>query len=68
MGSIAWYYNAGQGTYYWTESYTLSASQFAYEVSRMIGRSISASDVSAAYSQHDLNGVESRASIMIYVS
>ena len=53
--TVAWYYNAGNRVYYWTESYTLSATQFAREVSRLTGNSISASDVSACERQADLD-------------
>lgn len=66
-GSYAWYYNAGQGTYYWTESYTMSATQFAREVSEMTGRNLSASDISAANRQSDIDGVQRRATTLIYV-
>ena len=68
MSSYAWYYNAGNGIYYWTNSYDMSASQFAREVSSIVGRSLSASDVSAASGQSDLNSVERRARQMIYIS
>ena len=68
MGSYAWYYNAGNSTYYWTRSYVMSATQFAREVSRMTGKNLSASDISAAERQADVDRLERIASILIYVS
>ena len=68
MGAYAWYYNTGTGTYYWTESYTMSATQFAREVSNRIGQSLSASDISCAYRQADMDKVHSRARELIYIS
>ena len=53
--------------YYWTESYTLSATQFAREVSRRIGKSISASDVSACARQSDLDSKRKIALEFIYI-
>ncbi len=53
--TIAWLYNAGNRVYYWTESYTMSATQFAREVSGYIGKAISASDISACSRQSDLD-------------
>lgn len=68
MGAnYAWYYNAGDRTYYWTESFNMSATQFANEVSELIGKPLTASDVSAA----DKKGYDSmlrRAARTIYVS
>lgn len=66
--AIAWYYNAGNMVYYWTESYTLSATQFAREVSLLTGKTISASDVSACERQADLDKKRRIASEFIYVS
>ena len=66
--TIAWYYNAGNRVYYWTESYTMSATQFAREVSRHIGKSISASDVSACERQADLDAKRRIASEFIYIN
>ncbi|MBR3591612.1 MAG: hypothetical protein IKL46_02040 [Clostridia bacterium] len=68
MGCMAWYYNAGQGVYYWTEGYTLSATQFANKVSQMLGKSVTAGDVSAAMRQSDIDSMNRRASTLIYVS
>ena len=45
--TYAWTYNAGNGVYYWTESFTMSATQFAREVSSKVDKSLSSSDVSA---------------------
>lgn len=67
MGAYAWYYNAGGGTYYWTPSYTMSATQFAMEVSRLIGRTISASDISVAKRQSELDAAEERSTEMIRI-
>lgn len=67
MGSYAWYYHDDNRTYYWTESYNMSATQFAREVSRMTGKSLSASDISVAYRQADLDRIRRIASTLIYV-
>lgn len=67
MGSYAWYYHGDNRTYYWTESYNMSATQFAREVSRMIGKSLSASDISAASRQADIDRIKRIASTVIYV-
>ena len=67
MGAYAWYYNAGQGVYYWTESYSMSATQFANEVSERIGRTITASDTSVAYRRADMDAVEYRAMSLIHI-
>ena len=67
MGSYAWYYHADDRVYYWTESYTMSATQFAREVSRLTGRSLSASDISAANRQADVDRIKRIASSLIYV-
>ncbi len=67
MGAYAWYYNAGHGVYYWTESYSMSASQFASEVSDRIGIRITASDTSVAYRQSDMDAVESRAMALYHI-
>ena len=45
MAAFAWYYGAEHSVYYWTESYTMSATQLAIAVSERIGRTITASDV-----------------------
>lgn len=66
--SVAWYYNAGNRVYYWTESYNMSTTQFAREVSHRIGKSISASDVSACERQSDLDSKRKIASQFIYIS
>lgn len=67
MGSYAWYYHADDRVYYWTESYTMSATQFAREVSRLTGKSLSASDISAANRQADVDRLKRIASSLIYV-
>lgn len=67
MGAYAWYYNAGCGVYYWTESYSMSATQFANTVSNAIGRKITASDTSVAYRQADMEAVKSRAAYLHHV-
>lgn len=67
MGSYAWYYHSDGYTYYWTEAYNMSATQFAREVSRMTGNSLSASDISVAYRQADLDRIRRIASTLIYV-
>ena len=67
MGSYAWYYHADGRTYYWTESYNMSATQFAREVSRMTGKSLTASDISAASRQADVDRLKNIASPLIYV-
>ncbi len=67
VAAFAWYYNAGQGTYYWTESYTMSTFQFAREVSRLTGESLSESDISEAHRQADLDAIKRRARNIIYV-
>lgn len=68
MGSYAWIYHAEGRTYYWTESYTLSATEFANQVSYMIGKRITASDVSAATREADLDRIRKIADKLIYVS
>lgn len=65
--TVAWYYNAGNRVYYWTESYTMSATQFAREVSRYVGKSLSASDISACERQADLDSKRKIASEFIYI-
>ena len=67
MGSYAWYYHADGRTYYWTESYKMSATQFAREVSRMTGKSLTASDISAACREADVDRLKNIASPLIYV-
>lgn len=68
MGYYAWYYNAGDKLYYWTESYNMSTTQFANEVSRLVGKNLDASDISAASRQSDLDAMERRASQTIHLS
>lgn len=67
MGSYAWYYHAGNGVYYWTYSHDMSTTQFAREVSKLIGKSLTASDISAANRQADLDAAKRRSSQMIYI-
>ena len=68
MGSYAWYYHAEGRTYYWTESYTLSASGFAFQVSKMVGQEVTAADISAANRAADLDRIRRIADKLIYVS
>lgn len=68
MAHCAWYYYAGRGVYYWTESYTLSATQFAEKVSEAIGKMITAADISAVKRQSDIESVKKSAQTLIYVS
>lgn len=54
--NVAWYYyDSRSGKCYFTESYSMSVTQFAEIVSRIIGRNISASDTSAASRQSELD-------------
>lgn len=49
MGAnYAWYYRTEDCTYYWTEAFNMSATQFANEVSVRVGKLLNASDISAA--------------------
>lgn len=67
MGSYAWYYHADDRTYYWTESWTLSTTEFAQRVSSIIGERITASDISSASGKADLDRVRRVADTLIYV-
>jgi len=49
------YYDSRSMTTYYTESYSMSASNFAQEVSILIGKTISASDVQDVKRQSDLD-------------
>lgn len=54
--NIAWYYyDRNSERCYYTESYSMSVTEFADLVSSIIGRRISASDTSAATSQKELD-------------
>lgn len=68
MGSFAWYFHADDRVYYWTESYNMSATQFAREVSRRTGKSLTASDISAASRQADIDWIKRIASSVIHIS
>lgn len=68
MGAMGWYYNAGNGVYYWTTSGDMSATQFAREVGSIIGKSLSASDVSEVKRQSEFDAMKKRASQAIYLS
>lgn len=68
MGSYAWYYHADDRVYYWTESYNMSATQFAREVSRRTGKLLTASDISAASRQADIDWIKRIASSVIHIS
>lgn len=63
--AYAWYYNAGGGLYYWAWSRDYSTSEFASVVSSESGQTVSASDVSYASNQHDLDKMKARASRLI---
>ena len=65
--AVAWLYHAGDRVYYWTESYTMSTTQFAREVSRCIGKSLSASDISVCERQADLDSKRKIALKFIYI-
>lgn len=67
MGAYAWYYYAGTGTYYWTEAFNMSTTQFAREISGLVGKSLGPSDISEARSRSDLDSVKRRALEMIYI-
>ncbi len=67
MGCYAWYYNAGQGTYYWGEAFEMSCTYFAQQVSELTGRNLGPSDVFAANSKTEMNAVERRASNLIHI-
>ncbi len=67
MAAYGWYYYAGNLTYYWTESYTMSATQFAREVSRYTGEKLTASDISEAKRQADIDRIKRIASKLIYI-
>ena len=55
MGAYAWYYNDhSAGVSYWAYSYEYSTTNFAYAVSKRIGKHISASDTSYATGSADL--------------
>ena len=66
MAYYAWYYNAGQGTYYWGESFKMSCTQFAQEVSSLTGKKLGPGDISAA-TKNDMDKVERRASNLIHI-
>lgn len=68
MAHIAWYYNTGEGTYYWTESWTLSVTEFANKVSQLMGKEIKPGDTSAVIKKSSLEAMKRRASTLIYVS
>lgn len=66
MGAFAWYYNAGQGTYYWTEAYNMSASNFAQKVSVLVKQPISAADTSSA-TKSNFEAMKKRATNTIHI-
>ena len=68
MAAFAWYYGAEHSVYYWTESYTMSATQFAIAVSERIGVPITASDVGQDLRQKVVVAMILRASQAIYIS
>lgn len=56
MASMYWYYHdRNSGKRYYTESYSMSVTAFAERVSGIVGYTVSASDISAADRQHDLD-------------
>lgn len=53
--AVAWYYHdEATGVRYYTESYTMSVTEFAEVVSRLVGHKVSASDTSQAQRWKDL--------------
>jgi len=53
---VAWYYyDSSSGKCYYTESYSMSVTDFAEVVSRIVGHKVTASDTSAAHRQSDLD-------------
>ncbi len=67
MANLVWYYNAGNGVYYWTESYSMSVTQFALKVSQELGKTITASDTSAATKKINVDAMKARASTLIHL-
>lgn len=64
---MAWYYHGDGDSYYWTESYTLSVTEFASKISDKIGRSVYASDISQAMSQKEIDKMKRRATKLFYI-
>ena len=47
--NVAWYYKDwNRDIYYYTESYSMSATEFANRISDILGKNVSASDISVA--------------------
>jgi hypothetical protein len=47
--NVAWYFHDKEsGNFYYTESYTMSVTNFASEISEIVGYTVIASDISAA--------------------
>lgn len=55
MGSYAWHYHANDRVYYWTESYNMRATQFVREIWHMTYKLLTASNISAASRQADID-------------
>lgn len=55
MGYLAWCYRTGDSTYYWTESYTLSVTDFAARVSQLAGKSVAPSEIATIRKQKELD-------------
>lgn len=61
MSAIAWYYNVGDGIYYWADSWSMSATEFANKVSSEIGKNLTAADISAPTKLSDVEAMKRRA-------
>lgn len=56
MGAMYWiYHDMTSDTHYYVEAYTMSVTEFAKQVSRIIGRTITAGETSYADRQKDLD-------------
>ncbi len=67
MACYAWYYNDGNGTYYWAEAFKISCTSFAQEVSALTGKRLGPGDVSAAVNKSEMDKAERRASKLIHI-
>ena len=67
MGAYAWYYYAGLASFYWCEAYKKSATQFAYDVSEIIGKPLGPEDISKADSRAEFEALCRRSLEMIYI-
>ena len=68
--AIAKYYpvDADHSVVYWTESYSMSDTDFARKVSDMIGKRITASSLSHVDSSREMDKLERGAGSMVHVS